>query len=147
MSNCPWTSFLLLVIGVSCEWNHTLGQTQIDSPAARQSPSCSAQRVETGPFVTELFVVAIPSSRKTRFGFWNTFNSRDRGLRVNSYDMLTNKAQWKRLWELLKQFGYEKREIRTLCVCSSLKIGFRDAAGAYNSRTPFSSLRHRRANP
>lgn len=50
------------------------------------------------------------------------------GIDARAYDVLQDREQLKRLWQLSKQFGYEKAGLPSFFLCNYFKVGFRDPA-------------------
>lgn len=48
------------------------------------------------------------------------------GIEIKTYDVLQDKQQLKRLWEVSKSHGLEKAGLPTFFFCDRLKVGFRD---------------------
>ena len=51
-----------------------------------------------------------------------------RGIEVKAHDVLKDRDQLKRLWQLSKRFGLEKAKVPTFYLCDRLIVGFQDAS-------------------
>jgi glutaredoxin len=59
--------------------------------------------------------------------FLEQLRQRRPGIDVKAYDVLEDRAQLKRLWQLSKQFGHESGRAPTFHLCNNLLVGFRGA--------------------
>ena len=85
-------------------------------------------RPATNDVVVELFYRGDSPQSMQALEFLNGLADRRAGIKVKAYDVLNDPGQLKRLWQLSKQFGFEKAGSPTFYLCNSLKVGFRDAA-------------------
>jgi glutaredoxin len=92
---------------------------------------CAQQNEEpistTNDVVIELFYRADSDQSLAAKQFLEQLGQRRPGIAVKTYDVLQDKVQLKRLWQLSQQFGYDKAGAPTIYLCNSLKVGFHDA--------------------
>ncbi len=82
------------------------------------------QGAKSNDVVIELFYRSDKEQSQQAITFLNELAERRPGLVVKKYDILEDKPALTRLWDLSKQFGYEKAGVPTFYFCNSLKVGF-----------------------
>ncbi len=107
---------LLLVCGsLSLGWR---------SSAIAQSPNSIDS--STNQVVIELFFRGDSEQSLSAKKFLDELAGRRPGIKVKAYDVLNDRQQLKRLWDLSKRFGLEKAQVPTFYLCDRLVIGFQD---------------------
>ena len=95
-------------------------------PVAGQTTS--GQTANTNKVVIELFYRSDSQQSKTAEQYLGQLKQQQPGLEIKTYDVLEDKQQLKRLWDLSKSHGLEKAGLPTIYMCNRLKVGFRDTA-------------------
>ena len=82
--------------------------------------------------VIELFYRSDSDQSQNAQQFLEQLVQRRPGIEAKAYDVLKDRQQLKRLWQLSKQFGHEQAKVPTFFLCNRLQIGFPDpqASGA-----------------
>lgn len=89
---------------------------------AQQQPAGEKQDV-----VIELFYRGDSDQSLRGKEFLEQLQARRPGLEIKAYDVLEDRAQLKRLWQLSKKFGHESGRAPTFYLCNNLLVGFRGA--------------------
>jgi glutaredoxin len=94
--------------------------------AARGFAQPSSHSSDKRDVVVELFYRGDSDQSLSALRFLNELSVRRPGIQVKAYDVLNDRNQLKRLWQLSKRFGYERAGAPTFYLCNSLKVGFQD---------------------
>ncbi len=81
----------------------------------------------TNNVVIELFYRSDSPQSINAEEYLRQLQQRRPGIEIKTYDVLSDKQQLKRLWEISKNAGREKAGLPTFYLCDRLKVGFRDA--------------------
>lgn len=78
----------------------------------------------TNPVVIELFYRSDSEQSRNAKKYLEEFRTSHSGIEIKTYDVLADKQQLARLWQLSKRFGRDKAGVPSFYFFDSLKVGF-----------------------